>query len=270
MRMKTLMVIAALAAFALAVPTAEAAITPTLIAVTPNGDGTFTYTYNVDLAEDQNAMNDGVFPTGATTPTGPGDPSSAFQDYFTIFDFAGLVAGSWTQPEGWTFALNFVGPNGTTATPSDDPGLLNIYWVRTGEDLAGPQDLGNFSVRSAFGLVALDNYTSDATRSQGRNGRDGRGQHRQRERPAGRRRDSVRSRQRAGYVDAAGQRAAGPRALPPEEELTALISGSTREGARKGAPFFVTQDLTVPLRPPPGTSRAGASSSACNVFSTHA
>ena len=167
MRMKTLMVVAALAACALAVPTAEAAITPTLVAVTPNGDGTFTYTYNVDLAEDQNAMNDGAFPTGATTPTGPGDPSNAFQDYFTIFDFAGLVAGSWTQPEGWTFAVNFVGPNGTTTTPADDPGLFNIYWVRTGEDLQGPQDLGNFSVRSAFGLVALDNYTSDATRSQG-------------------------------------------------------------------------------------------------------
>ena len=77
------------------------------------------------------------------------------------------MAVSWTQPEGWTFALNFVGPNGTTTTPADDPGLFNIYWVRTGEDLAGPQDLGNFSVRSAFGLVALDNYTSDATRSQG-------------------------------------------------------------------------------------------------------
>jgi hypothetical protein len=167
MRMKTLMVVAALAACALAVPTAEAAITPTLIAVTPNGDGTFTYTYNVDLAEDQNAMNDGAFPTG-TTPTGPGDPGAAFQDYFTIYDFAGLIdATSSTQPAGWTFSFALTGPSGSTVGPADDPGLINVYWVRTGEDLTGPQDLGNFSVRSAFGLVALDNYTSDATRSQG-------------------------------------------------------------------------------------------------------
>ena len=166
MRMKTLMVVAALAACALAVPTAEAAITPTLIAVTPNGDGSFTYTYNVDLAEDQNAMNDGAFPTGVT-PTGPGDPGAAFQDYFTIYDFAGLINESWTQPAGWTFSFAFTGPSGSTVGPADDPGLLNVYWVRTGEDLTGPQDLGNFSVRSVFGLVALDNYTSDATRSQG-------------------------------------------------------------------------------------------------------
>jgi hypothetical protein len=167
MRMKTLMLVAALAACALAVPTAEAAITPTLISVTPNPDGTFTYVYNVDLAEDQNAMNDGAFPTGPTTPTGPGDPSNTFQDYFTIFDFAGLIGGSWTQPAGWTFGVQSVGPTGNTTTPSDDPNLFNIYWARTGADIAGPQDLGNFSVRSAFGRVSLDNYTSDATRSQG-------------------------------------------------------------------------------------------------------
>jgi hypothetical protein len=166
--MKTLMVIAALGAIALAVPTAEAAITPTLISVTPNGDGTFTYTYNVDLAEDQNAMNDGGTPIGGTTPTGPGQPSNTFQDYFTIYDFAGLVGGSNTQPAGWTFGINTTGPTPSTVTPADDPTLFNVFWVRTGDpDILGPADLGNFSVRSIFSLVALDNYTSDATRSQG-------------------------------------------------------------------------------------------------------
>ena len=166
MRMKTLMVIAALGAFALAVPTAEAAITPTLVSVTPNGDGTFTY--NVDLAEDQNASNDGVFPVGgSTTPTDPGTPSNLFQDYFTIYDFAGLVGGSNVQPAGWAFGENTVGPTPDTTTPADDPNLFNVFWVRTGSDVLGPADLGNFSVRSIFGLVALDNYTSDATRSQG-------------------------------------------------------------------------------------------------------
>ena len=45
---------------------------------------------------------------------------------------------------------------------------LGLDLLRTGKpDILGPADLGNFTVRSIFGLVALDNYTSDATRSQG-------------------------------------------------------------------------------------------------------
>lgn len=164
MRLKTLMLVAALGALALAVPTAEAAITPTLIAVTPNGDGSFTYVYNADVAEDQNVNDDGAFPTG-TTPSGA--PSNTFQDYFTIYDFAGLVGGSWTQPAGWTFAANFSGPTPSSTNPNDDPGLFNITWVKTSGDLAGPQDLGNFTVTSIFENVFFDDYTSDATRSQG-------------------------------------------------------------------------------------------------------
>ena len=167
MQSKTLTLVTALMALALAVPPAEAAITPTLISVTPNGDGTFTYTYNVDLDADQNAMDDGAIQPTGTTPTGAGEASSAFKDYFTIYDFAGLVNNSWTQPAGWSFSFAFTGPTPSTTTPSDDPGLLNLTWIRTNGDVLGPQDLGNFSVRSVFGLVALDNYTSDATRSEG-------------------------------------------------------------------------------------------------------
>jgi hypothetical protein len=166
MRFKSLLLVAALAAFALAVPTAQAAITPTLISVVPNGDGTYTYNYNVDLAEDQNASPAGA-PPGATTPTEVGAPSSAFQDYFTIYDFAGLVGGSWTQPAGWTVQAALTGSTPSTTSPADDPGLFNVTWVRTGAMTAGPADLGTFSLVSIFSNVFFDNYTSDATRSQG-------------------------------------------------------------------------------------------------------
>ena len=157
----------ALAWCALAAAAADAAITPTLVSVTPNIDGTFTYVYDVDLAEDQNAMSAGATATGGTTPTEAGQPSSTFQDYFTIYDFAGLVGGSATQPAGWTFGFNLLGPSPSTTSPADDPALFNVFWVRTGEPVIGPADLGQFSVRSVFGLVTLDHYTSDATRSQG-------------------------------------------------------------------------------------------------------
>jgi hypothetical protein len=167
MRMKTLMLVAALVACALAVPTAEAAITPTLISVTPNGDGTFTFTYNVNLAEDQNAEPDGAYAGTGTTPTGPGDSSDTYKDYFTIYDFHGLVGGSWTQPAGWAPSFSATGPTPSTTTPSDDPNVLNFTWIRDGSPIIGPQDLGTFTLDSVFELVALDNYTSDATRSLG-------------------------------------------------------------------------------------------------------
>jgi len=167
MRFKTLMVVAALGAFALAVPTAEAAITPTLISVTDNGDGTFTYTYNVNLAEDQNAEPDGAYQPSGTTPTGSGASSDLFKDYFTIYDFAGLVGGSWTQPAGWAPSISLTGPTPDSTNPADDPNLINFTWFRDGAAINGPADLGNFTLDSSLGTVWYDNYTSDATRSEG-------------------------------------------------------------------------------------------------------
>jgi hypothetical protein len=155
---------------ALGAAVAEAAITPTLMSVTPNVDGTFTYLYNVDLAADQIASGAGATPTGGTTPTGGSNPSTAFQDYFTIYDFTGLVGGSATQPAGWAVGYNLIGPTPSSTTPADDPALWNVFWVRTGDPVVGPADLGDFTVRSIFGVVALDSYTSDAT---GRNGSAG-------------------------------------------------------------------------------------------------
>jgi hypothetical protein len=145
---------------------ARAAITPTLASVIPNGDGTFTYVYDVDLAADQAVLSTGATPIGGVTPTGPGEPSATFQDYFTIYDFAGLVGGA-TQPAGWAFGFNTVGPTPSTTSPADDPTLYNVFWVRTGDPVAGPAELGRFTVNSAIGLVALKPYTSDATQRVG-------------------------------------------------------------------------------------------------------
>ena len=152
---------------ALGAAAAQAAITPTLMSVTPNGDGSFTYVYNVELAADQIARADGATPTGGTTPTGGGNPSTTFQDYFTIYDFMGLVGGSATQPAGWAVGYNLTGPTPSSTTPADDPALWNVFWVRTGDPVVGPANLGDFTVRSIFGVVALDSYASDATGTGG-------------------------------------------------------------------------------------------------------
>jgi hypothetical protein len=151
------------AACMFAIPTVEGAITPALVAVTPHGDGTFTFTYEVDLAGDQAASPHGATPTGGVTPAGPGEPSATFQDYFTIYDFYGLVGGSSAGPAGWTAGTSLIGPTPSTTAPADDPGVFNVFWVRTGEPSLGPAELGTFSVRSIFPLVWFDSYTSDAT-----------------------------------------------------------------------------------------------------------
>jgi hypothetical protein len=166
MRFKNLVAIA-IGTLAFGVSAADAAITPTLISVTDNGDGTYTYTYNVNLAADQNARPEGAYQPSGTTPTDVGAPSDTFKDYFTIYDFAGLVADSWVQPAGWAPSISLVGPTPSTTNPADDPNLINFTWFRDGGAIMGPADLGNFSLTSVLPNVWFDNYTSDATRSEG-------------------------------------------------------------------------------------------------------
>ena len=152
---------------ALAASAAQAAITPTLVAVTPHGDGTFTFTYEVALAADQDALPAGAPPAVPITPAAEGNPTTAFQDYFTLYDFSGFVPGSQTQPAGWAAGSLWLGPTPSTTAPADDPTSMNLFWYRTGEPVLGPADLGTFSARSTTPLVVPENYTSDATRSEG-------------------------------------------------------------------------------------------------------
>jgi hypothetical protein len=121
----------------------------------------------VNLAEDQNARPEGAYQPSGTTPTGVGEPSDTFKDYFTIYDFAGLVAGSWTQPAGWAPSISLLGPTPSSTNPADDPNLINFTWFRDGEAIMGPADLGNFTLMTVLPNVWFDNYTSDATRSEG-------------------------------------------------------------------------------------------------------
>jgi hypothetical protein len=75
----------------------QAGLMPVSSAVTPAGSN-FTYSYNMALS------SKGVLVSG---------------DYFTIYDFAGLVPNSNTQPAGFTFSSALVGPTPAGTNPVD-------------------------------------------------------------------------------------------------------------------------------------------------------
>ena len=138
MRLRVAALLAAFLLLAAVNPQADASIIPTLVAVTPNGDGTFTYTYNTDLAEDQNAMNDGATP-GALTPAGVGAPSTTFKDYFTIYDFSGFVAVS--KRSGWRTSRRRLSVRRRFNDPCGRP-TSSTHRVLTGDQISGAA-LGN-------------------------------------------------------------------------------------------------------------------------------
>lgn len=108
---------------------AEAGLIPTKVSVTPEGPNQL-WMYAVML------------PSGSMLKTG---------DYFTIYDFAGLVNGSNGQPAGWTFSSVAVGPTPDRVSPDDSAGLLNLTWTYTGSDYSpGQTGLGNFWAASSY------------------------------------------------------------------------------------------------------------------------
>jgi len=120
-----------------------------------SGSGPYTWSYSAMITSGESVSSTGAVPT-QTTNGGPGAPSDAFKDYFTIYDFAGYVAGSETHPAGWAFE-QFA--SGTGATPSNvgpvDTPTTNLTWYYTGaaEIMGGPTALGVFTAQSVFNTI---------------------------------------------------------------------------------------------------------------------
>jgi hypothetical protein len=109
---------------------AHAGLLPTSVTVTPEG-GNFRWTYAI------------VLPTDMKLQSG---------DYFTIYDFDGLVAGGESMPGGW--ALNVVNQGGRPdkLNPTDDPNIPNLVFTYNGPTIpSGQLGLGNFWAVSSFG-----------------------------------------------------------------------------------------------------------------------
>src|SRR5262245_26632094 len=126
---------------------AQAGMIPAAVSVTPDG-GNFRFTYSV------------VLPTDYTLKAG---------DYFTIYDFNGLVAGTNSQPANWTFSSPMTGPTPPHITPVDSASVENLTWMYTGPNVSGQIGLGNFWALSTFGKEMDGDFTSfDHSQSAGR------------------------------------------------------------------------------------------------------
>src|SRR3954469_12604694 len=104
---------AAVAAVAVAGSTAQAGLLPVAVTVTPEA-GNFRWTYSV------------VLPTDMKLQSG---------DYFTVYDFGGLVPGSMsvsatgpddTYAQYWQTSTAKAGPTPDRLNPQDDPTIANL------------------------------------------------------------------------------------------------------------------------------------------------
>lgn len=135
---------ALLAALACLTPTARAGLLPVSVTVTPEA-GNFRWTYAI------------VLPTDSQLRSG---------DYFTIYDFAGLVGTSNVQPDGWAFESANSGPVPTGVLPTDDAAVPNLTWRYTGPDIAsGQTGLGNFWAVSIYENPADAAFTARTHRT---------------------------------------------------------------------------------------------------------
>ena len=128
------------------VGSANAGLLPSSWSVTPENDQ-FRWTYAI------------VLPTDTQLQSG---------DYFTIYDFNGFVAGSNSQPTGWTFSTALTGPTPNGVIPSDNATIPNLTWTYTGPTIStGQVGLGNFWATSTFQtptdafFTAITGRTSD-------------------------------------------------------------------------------------------------------------
>ena len=113
---------------------AQAGMIPAAVTVPPSG-GAFQYAYHIELPSDYKVQ------TG---------------DFFTIYDFNGLVPGTNLQPAGWSLTTSLLGPNPPHILPADNPAILNLTWTYSGATINGPSDLGEFEVNSSFGPNTID------------------------------------------------------------------------------------------------------------------
>lgn len=136
---------AAVAVAALAGGSAKAGLMPSSVTVFPD-DGNYRWQYAI------------VLPTDSKLQSG---------NYFTIYDFAGLVEGSVVTPDGnWSAVVQNVGSTPVLVNPIDDPNIPNLVFTYNGPTIpAGQIGLGNFMAISTFGEKKEVSFTAETNRT---------------------------------------------------------------------------------------------------------
>jgi hypothetical protein len=125
---------------------ARADIIPSFDSIVPNGNN-FQFNYTALVV------------AGQRVDTG---------DFFTIYDFNGLVPNSASMPPNWAFSSAFLGQTPPGVNPPDDPTILNITFTYTGTNsIIGPADLGMFSAVSNFGQSHPGYFAAEGTLNPG-------------------------------------------------------------------------------------------------------
>jgi len=133
---------------AIGAATAHADIIPVFQSVSPSGSN-FAWTYTADLTNDARLENG---------------------NFFTIYDFTGLVggaAGVTHSNPNWTVQVNNTGMTPPTVIASDDATIPNLTFVWNGTTLNGPANLGTFTAISNSNAQKLDDFTSRTIKNVG-------------------------------------------------------------------------------------------------------
>ena len=108
---------------------APAGLLPVQVSVLPES-GNFRWTYAI------------VLPTDSQLQSG---------DYFTIYDFGGLLPGTPAAPSGWTTDVANVGTTPDRLNPDDNGALPNLTFTYGGPTInTGQTGLGNFWAVSLY------------------------------------------------------------------------------------------------------------------------
>ncbi len=96
----------------------------------------------------------------------PTDMKLQSGNYFTIYDFAGLVDGSVVAPDGWTAEVKKSGTVPGLLNPTDNPDVDNLVFTYTGPTIpSGQLGLGNFFATSTFSDRKETSFTAVTMRS---------------------------------------------------------------------------------------------------------
>lgn len=135
--------VAAVGALSLAAPV-QAGLLPVNVTVLPEA-GNYRWTYSV------------VVPTDQYVTSG---------DYFTVYDFEGLVGGAAiSAPDGWSAVVQLMGRTPGLTTPTDDPTKDNLTFTYNGDPIYGGVGAGNFSAASTMNNSVDGFFTSRTHRN---------------------------------------------------------------------------------------------------------